>query len=86
VRRARLSQVSELRSGKAPRIVDPTLLRRCELTGGGYGWGATGLLGGLALGTALAYPYYGYGYGYPGYGYGYPGYGYGYPGYGYGGY
>jgi hypothetical protein len=42
--------------------------------GGGWGWGAAGLLGGLALGTALAYPYYGYGYGYPyyGYGYGYP--------------
>ena len=43
--------------------------------------GVPGLLGGLLLGSALAYPYYGYGYGYPGYGYGYPGYGYGYPGY-----
>jgi hypothetical protein len=40
---------------------------------GGYrGWGAAGVLGGLALGSALAAPYYayGYGYGYPYYGYG----------------
>ncbi len=51
--------------------------------GGGWGWGAAGLLGGLAVGSALAYPYYGYGYGYPSPYYGYP---YGYyrrPYYGY---
>jgi len=32
--------------------------------GGGWGWGAAGLIGGLAVGSALAYPYY-YGGGYP---------------------
>jgi hypothetical protein len=42
--------------------------------GGGWGWGAAGVLGGLALGTAIASPYYGdyaYGYGYPYYQNGY---------------
>jgi hypothetical protein len=34
--------------------------------GRGYGWGAAGLVGGLALGAAAAGAY-GYGYGYPGY-------------------
>src|SRR5579859_1377443 len=47
----------------------------------GWGWGVGAVIGGLALGAALATPYYGYGYGY-----GYP-YAYGYPyGYGYGSY
>jgi hypothetical protein len=40
--------------------------------GHGFGWWAPGLfLGGLALGTALAYPYYTYPYPYP-YPYAYP--------------
>ena len=40
--------------------------------GHGVGWWAPGLfLGGLALGTALAYPYYAYPYPYP-YAYSYP--------------
>ena len=62
----------------------------------GWGWGAGALIGGIALGAALARPsyayyggypgYYGYGYSYPAYGYSYPGYGYGYPSYGYGSY
>ena len=52
----------------------------------GWGWGAGALIGGIALGAALARPSYAY-YGYPGYyGYGYPSYGYyGYP-YAYGSY
>ena len=52
----------------------------------GWGWGAGALIGGLALGTALATPSYGY-YGSP-YGYGSP-YAYNYPytySYGYSGY
>jgi hypothetical protein len=65
----------------------------------GWGWGVGALIGGIALGAALArpsYAYYGYpgygysysayGYGYPSYGYGYPSYGYSYPSYGYGSY
>ena len=34
---------------------------------GGWGWGGPALIGGLALGAALAAPRYGYGYGYPAY-------------------
>ena len=33
----------------------------------GWGWGGPALIGGLALGAALAAPRYGYGYGYPAY-------------------
>jgi len=36
---------------------------------GGWGWGGPALIGGLALGAALAAPRYGYGYGAPAYGF-----------------
>ena len=51
----------------------------------GWGWGACAFVGGLALGAALATPYYAYGYPYYGYRYGYSYYGYphGYSYYGY---
>jgi hypothetical protein len=51
--------------------------------GGGSNWGlplAAGIAG-LAVGAAIAHPYYSsgyYGYAYPAYGYAYPAYGYGY--------
>jgi hypothetical protein len=63
---------------------------------GRWGWGAAGIIGGLALGAAAArssyyygyggYPAYGYSYGYAPYSTGYYGYPYsgGYYGYGYG--
>src|SRR5687768_11102820 len=35
----------------------------------GWGWGGPALIGGLALGAALAAPRYAYGYGYPAYAY-----------------
>ncbi len=39
---------------------------------GGWGWWGPAVVGGAALGAALAYPYYGYPYPYYGYPYPYP--------------
>ena len=46
---------------------DPAEARWRGHYGGGWGWGGPALIGGLALGAALAAPRYGYGYGYPAY-------------------